>query len=425
MATPESNPGTGFSGCANLINPTNPMHKLIMLLLLCPFTGLGGGFEYRLHGQRAGNMAGAFTAVSSDASAIYYNPGAMVRLEQAFNISAGGYFNSTSSSFLSGFNNQVDAETVSSAMFSFFGSVQVGEKWSGGLGFYSPYGFHFNWGDEWEGRFVAQESELAMSSIQPTVSYALGEKLGAGAGFIYSYGTWDQRRAVPAGNDYGEAMLTGDGTAMGFTVGLFYAFDEDLNFGLTYRSAQTFSMDDGSFSYSSLPASVATEYPAAGAYHADLSLPYSLTAAVAYKFTDELLTTAELTYTGWSALDSVTFSSDSDPAFGHTRIFDLDNSLTGRVGASYDFSEQFTLSGGFAYGISPFDGSHLLPEVPDANKILFTFGATYRITDRFQVNAGAGVENFFERQGEDIGTGLAGTYKTIRYMGGLSLNLAF
>jgi hypothetical protein len=36
-----------------------------------------------------------------------------------------------------------------------------------------------------------------------------------------------------------------------------------------------------------------------------------------------------------------------------------------------------------------------------------------------------GLENYFERQGNDQWTLLYGTYKTIRYLGGLSVHLAF
>jgi long-chain fatty acid transport protein len=256
------------------------------------------------------------------------------------------------------------------------------------------------------------------------VAFRISDRFGAGAGLLYSFGSWDQRRAVAAGNDYGELSLSGNGTAVGFMAGLYYAFDEDLHFGLTYRSAQTLGISDGSFGYTALPASLASEYPASGSYDADLKLPSSVTGAVAYRFTDELQTTFELGYAGWSRLDSVAYTS-TDSSFGMTRRFELDDALSGRVGAAYAFSDRFTLRGGFAYGISPFDDSHVMPEVPDANKILFTVGATFTIHETFRVDLGAGMENYFERQGSDSASGLVGTYKTIRYLGGLSLNLSF
>jgi long-chain fatty acid transport protein len=402
------------------------MSRFLVWLFACtPLAASAGGFETQAVGQKALGMGGAFSAVAGDASAVYYNPGALGFLESRISLSAGGSYFLSHTSFLGLYDGQVEAPDVSTLRLQGFGAMQVNEKISFGLGLFSPFGYHVRWDDGWEGRYVAQESRLAVYTVSPVVSYKLNEKLGLGAGLLYSFGKWEQRRAVPAGDDDGTLNLEGKGAAIGFKAGLLFALSEDLKAALTYRSAQQFKIDEGEYAYASLPGSVAPDYPVSGSYRTELHLPAAVTAGIAYRFTEELLTTIEIAYTQWSGLDSVEYVSSADSAFGFARQYRLENALSGRVGAQYAFTDAFTLRGGFGYDVSPHNSSHLLPEMPDANKILFTLGAGWRVNGRLSVDATVGLENYFERQGSDQWTLLYGTYKTIRYLGGLSVHLAF
>ena len=48
----------------------------LFLLVVLPFFTLGGGFEINSQGIKANGMAGAFSGIANDASALYFNPGA-------------------------------------------------------------------------------------------------------------------------------------------------------------------------------------------------------------------------------------------------------------------------------------------------------------------------------------------------------------
>lgn len=57
------------------------MKKILLnLLLITPAVVLAGGFQLNLQGLKAAAMGGAFTGLSNDASAVFYNPGAMSSL---------------------------------------------------------------------------------------------------------------------------------------------------------------------------------------------------------------------------------------------------------------------------------------------------------------------------------------------------------
>ncbi len=401
------------------------MFRICCLLACWPVFAQAGGFELPAAGQKALGLGGAFVAVCTDATAVYYNPGAMgFDLNQA-SFSAGGIHSLTRTSFLGLYGSQEDAPDVTMTTFQFFGRYKMGEKTVVGVGAYAPFGYHTKWDDGWEGRYVSRESELKMLSVQPTVCYQLTDRLGIGAGLVYSTGTWSQRQAVPAGNDDGALTLDGSGKAFGFRGGLFFEWTPELTVGLSYRSAQRFKIDDGDYRYASLPSAVAAEYTAAGTYSVSLSLPAALTAGIAYKFTNELLVTAEIAWAHWSSLDSAEYRAADETGFGFVRDYRLENAVTGRVGAQYAFTQAFSLRGGFGYEVTPFNSGHLQPECPDANKILFTVGTGWSLNERFDLDVTIGMENYFERQGTDEASLLTGTYRTIRYVGGLSMHYKF
>ncbi len=370
-------------------------------------------------------MSGSFTAVASDATGVFFNPGSLVLLDPDYSISAAGIFAISKSSFLSEFDGNINALNTKRILPQLFGAMRINEQFSAGIGFYSPFSYHTKWDDSWEGRYVSQESDLLIQSIHPVVSYRINEKLGAGAGLIYSFGKWDQTMAVAAGGADGSKQLNGTGTSIGINAGLYFQYSENLQLAATYRMAGNFKIKNGEYSFVSIPSSLSDQFPSSGKYNVQLNLPPTLTLAAAYHFTDELLTTFELNASWWSRLKSAEFISDEDSTFSYTRDFGLENSLSGRVGIQYSFTDEFDVRGGFAYEISPFNSVHLLPEFPDADKIIFSAGASLDLSSNFSADISAGIENFFERQGSDVSASMNGTFKTIRYFAGLSINYNF
>ncbi|MBU0558372.1 MAG: outer membrane protein transport protein, partial [Bacteroidetes bacterium] len=59
------------------------MKKIIPIFLLIMLTTsflYGGGFQINEHGARGMSLAGAFTAIANDPSAIYYNPAGLYQI---------------------------------------------------------------------------------------------------------------------------------------------------------------------------------------------------------------------------------------------------------------------------------------------------------------------------------------------------------
>ena len=64
--------------------------KIYMLPLLFPVYCFAGGFQVNTQGQKALGMGGAFTGCGSDASTVYFNPGAIGFLPNKQEVIAGG-----------------------------------------------------------------------------------------------------------------------------------------------------------------------------------------------------------------------------------------------------------------------------------------------------------------------------------------------
>ena len=71
---------------------------VVFLAIACPAFLYGGGFQINLQGIRAVGMGGSLTGVKSDASAIFFNPGAMSFLK-GHSVTAGINFISPSKNY--------------------------------------------------------------------------------------------------------------------------------------------------------------------------------------------------------------------------------------------------------------------------------------------------------------------------------------
>ena len=56
---------------------------------------------------------------------------------------------------------------------TFYITHKFNEKVSAGLGVFNPFGLGNDWGDTWEGKYLATNSEMVTYTINPTISYQI------------------------------------------------------------------------------------------------------------------------------------------------------------------------------------------------------------------------------------------------------------
>lgn len=395
----------------------------ILFFLIATSKLVGGGFETNTKTVSGTGMAGAQVAMSQTSSAAVFNPAAIGFLPKKMMFSAGFSGMVSKTSYFETGTENYQSSHPSRFLPSISATFQINEMISAGLAYYSSFGYHHRWEDNWPGRFVTIESKLAVSTIQPSVSFTFAEMLGLSVSALIESGKYEHRKALATGNNEGEASLNGKGSAMGFMLGSFLMYNENISAAMTIKWNGNLNLKNSTLAYSRIPASWQDLYPDVEPFDITIRLPYCITAGASITFNEDLITTAELSYSGWKRLDSLYFSSpvsDGGPVFMR-----LNNSLSGRMGVQYSFMEEFIMKGGVAYEVSPYNSDHVIPSYPDANKVSFALGAEFKPKPMISVDITAGLENVFERKGVDADNYIYGSYNSTRYFFGAGINYHF
>src|SRR5688572_5867875 len=197
---------------------------LFLLIIICPFVGRSQGFQVNVQGQKQQAMGGAASALASDGSSLFFNPGA-VRFLEGNSVSAGVSHVIANTSFAET-NASVVSKTNSPAGYPFTGYMVLGKKDSRfkfGMASYSPFGSTISGQVGWDGRFVITSLKLSTVFFQPTASYKISDKLGIGAGFVYGMGSLNLQSDMPITDEdgnYSTLHLSGKGHGFGFNAGV-------------------------------------------------------------------------------------------------------------------------------------------------------------------------------------------------------------
>jgi long-chain fatty acid transport protein len=398
-------------------------------ILVIPIAANAQGYQVNLQGQVQQGMGGAGTAYIQDAAALFFNPGgASFLIENSVNIGISPTF--AKGEFLDKYTNET-ARTKSPvstpfAVYAAFG-LKDSSKLKLGLAVYTPFGSTVEWEDGWMGRFALTHLQLQSIFFQPTVSYKINDKIGVGAGLVYSQGKVNLQKDIPVENadgTYGHAELSGKANGFGFNAGIYLKPVEKFSIGLTYRSQVNMEVKSGDATFT-VPASLTTSFPN-GKFTGALPLPQVTTLGLGYSVTDKLMLALDINYVGWKAYDTLAFDYENNtPSLVDTKSARMyENTFAFRLGGEYNVIEALALRLGIAYGISPVKDGYVTPETPDANRVIYTAGVGYTIRNKFGVNASFYFSSF-KREGTNLETNLSGTYKTNVCVPGISLFYKF
>lgn len=406
------------------------MRILLLTFTIC-FSSIsyGQGFQVNFQGQKQQGMGGAGTALPLDGAALFFNPGSVCFLkENSINLAMTPTFANT----LFEDANTFESARTNSPMGTPFSAYAVYRKSEEsklffGLGIYTPFGSTIQWEDGWMGRFALTKLQLKAIYIQPTLSYKLNDKIGIGAGFVYSTGNVNLQKDLPvqdAEGTYGHAELEGKAQGFGFNAGFFAQVTEKFGVGLTYRSQVNMQVDDGTATFT-VPSSLEPNFPN-GSFSSSLPLPQVTTLGFAFKPSDKLSFALDVNYVGWKAYDTLAFDyANNTSSLSDTKSArSYKNSFAFRSGASYAINEHLTARIGLAVGLSPVQDGYVTPETPDANRINYTGGLGYKIGEHFEIDASI----FFthvKRTDTNLETNLSGTFTTNVVAPGLALIYRF
>lgn len=437
--------------------------QLLLVIILSTATIFAGGFQINEHGARAMAMAGAFTGLANDASAVHFNPAGITQLKGT-HFSAGTTLILPSIKFtgISGDNSSnpfipASAEyEMDSKVFTpinFYVTQQLTEDLFVGLGVNNPYGLGTQWGNTWPGRYIAGKTEVRTFFFNPVVAYKISDQLSVSAGFVYAYGdvTIEKNQALAdpvtrAPKNDAQVSLEGDGTAMGFTAGLLFTPTQTTSIGVSFKSETTFEFEGTA---TTTPPTLDFVHPLAGNMSiplptgdikAELTTPMNVTVGFAYKG-EGTTYTGDIQWIGWSSYDTLavdfqTYPSDpTNPASAPLRSAaprEYKNTYIFRLGAEHVMSDDFTLRGGLLYDLNPVPDKMVEPTLPDSDRLGINIGCGYKLMDNLTVDVAYMFLLFMEREISDtevmsghlIPVEFTGKYNSYSHLLGVSFNYA-
>jgi len=423
---------------------------LVVFSVFCTIsTAHGSGFAIYTQGASTLGQGAATIAHTDDPSAIFWNPALINKLEGT-QIQLGTTIIFPSRKFTSDFTRDT-FKTEPDVFFpsTLFITHKFNDKISAGLGVFNPFGLATKWPDDWEGRYIATNSELTTFDINPVISYKISPYItfAAGLDFLLLDATLENKINLPFlsaifGLPFilpdGGQKFEGDGNGVGYNFGVLIEPHKDIAIGVSYRSEIDVDIDgDATFDMpSGTPPFISLLFPDTSA-NTDITLPQQVHVGVCYKGLYPLTFEVAARWEGWSTYDQLKIKFDKSVAgkTGTVEKKDWKDTWSGSIGMKYQVSEPVAILAGYLYQDNPIPDETFEPAIPDANAHLFTVGTSIK-HKQFKVDLAYGYQKLQNRnKNNDVGAessipGLLdaranGKYKSHLHMVGVSLTYTF
>ncbi len=364
------------------------MHGLVLIIILTvsvlggmSAAAWGSGFALVQQGTAAMAQGNAFVAEADDASAIFYNPAGLNQLKRA-QVYQGLFLNYPDREY----NGALDSETnhrLYRAMTTYI-ALPVHDRVALGIGFFSPFGMGTVWPPTWAGRYITTFSSMKTYTLNPVVSVKVLDNLSLAAGFDVMWSkVMLKRKAQVLGGRLpdAETNLSGDGNGVGYNCGMLYEPLTGVKLGVAYRS-QIKVEHSGDFT-TTMPSPLPVTPSTYG--RASIVFPPSLTMGISYSRFKPLTVEFDTTWTGWSTYKKLKVNLDS-PILSNgvmtstlTTPKNWHDTWAFRFGANYEIKKGMKIRAGYIYDMSAVPDTSFDPQVPDANRHIFTVGGDLKI----------------------------------------------
>lgn len=355
---------------------TTLIATVLCAALLLPCAARANGF-FIYEVSAAGNgMAGAMIAGSDEASALFYNPGAMAQL-QGLNLSFTLTTYIPSADYTSPAGETESIVVNPQPVPALFATYKPLSWLAAGFGMYTDFGLAIEWPDEFSGGPLAVYSSLQSTTLQPTVALGPWKGLSVGAGMDFLIGSVTISRAYPgmrlADGSPARMKLGGASWGWGTNAGIHYKPIDMLQLGVVYRSQIQMNLDPGNVHF---------QFPAGFSklvkdqeFKTGIITPQLVGMGVKVTPLKALDIEFDANRIFWSSFKKLTFEfAEGMPAAVSDKSWEDAWQL--RLGAQYRLAD-WTLRTGFIYDMNPIPDATLDPMLPDNDRLDWTVGVGY------------------------------------------------
>jgi long-chain fatty acid transport protein len=353
---------------------------LILTTIFCgASSALGAGFALIQQGTAAMAQGNAFVAEASDASAIFYNPAGLNQLKstQVYQGTFGNYPDREFSG--GGLSSETNHRLYHSMSFYIAGPVH--DRVAVGIGYFSPFGLGTVWPPTWAGRYITTYSSLKTYNLNPVVSVKVLKNLSLAAGFNVMWSSVELKRKTQVLGGVmrdAETRLDGEGAGYGYNLGALFEPVSGVKLGVSYRSGIPIKYHGEVNLILQPPLNVLSQSTSGSA---NLNFPASVTMGVNYSRFKPWAFEFDATWTGWSSYDEFRVKLNR-PLGGNNRVVvpkNWNDVWAFRFGTSYEIKEGMKIRAGYIYDLTPVPDETFDPQVPDANRHIFTVGSELKV----------------------------------------------
>jgi len=376
------------------------------LLAMAGTQASAAGFQ--LLEQNASGLGNAYAgtaAVAEDASTIFFNPAGMTELKsREFSVGVDFVrpsfeFSDSGSTFLTqpfpvaasgaDADDAGDWAVVPNAYLSW----ALTDRLYVGVGIGAPFGLVTEYNDDWIGRAHALKFDIKTININPSIAFKVNDMVSVGFGLNWQRMEAEYLRAATvltppfaaAGLSTTTVKLDADDDSWGWNAGVLVKVSPTTKLGLSYRSTIEHKLE-GSLSADGTAAAAIPTTDAS----AKVKLPDTVIFSVAQQLSDRWEMLSDVSWTGWSSIQSVDIYSAATPG---TPVQSLETKFrdTWRIalGANYVLDDNWKLRFGVAYDQTPVRSqSERLVSLPDANRTWLSVGAQWKQKDVGRVDLG-------------------------------------
>ena len=362
------------------------------------------GFENASYSAKTLAQGNAVVARPQDPSTISFNPAGLVDLPGIqTNLGLEGLdLRIFHRNQVTGDHNQSNGKLL--LIPSFYLTANPGklldDRFAFGVGVNSPFGLSTSFPSIGMGRYTGYKNYLKMAATTISGAVRLTDKLSLGAGatnyWAYKYG---QILNYPNANILstpgladGRALIETSGFGWGWNIGLLAKPRPQHRLGLSYRSHAAVDVD-GRVLIDDLVSGLAQGYDTAPHFqsgaHSHINLPANLTLGYAYEPSEKWAAEFDLGLTGWGVFKHQDYDFDRNNATLRglgTIPRDYHFTFSYHLGGHYKVSKRLDLLGGFFFYQKAAPKKHVDNFLPDADRYGWTFGTSYKLSDRASID---------------------------------------
>ena len=391
----------------------------LLLVLFASSSYAGALYVYETANPTDTAFAGAGLAGrAQDAGTVFTNPAGMTRFNNSAMLVSGGAtfvrapFEPDSGNTISGTDGSASG-WVPYGTFAYINSISDRLKLGVNVG--NNFGLSLDWGNNWVGRYTADEASLFAPQVQPTVAYKINDWLSVGAGAALTLGYLDAKLRVhskqPDRGD-GKMHLRDTDFAVQGNFGIMLNLSQDTRVGLRYLTETDLDFkDDPDFSRVSPVMKDITDQ--IDGLDLGMKMPQSVMLGIFHDINKKWAILGSVGWEEWSEFGHVDVTVDDSPEV--TSDLQYENTYHVGIGAQYQYSPKWRYSAGLSYDSALSKGKHRSAMIPMGEMTRFGGGVEYRKRSDLTVGAAMDVmwEGDLSLKNKSNGGTLSGEYQDV------------